>query len=106
MSAPATTPAPALRGRRLRLAVSLVALLAFAYVGWKFKEELHRLPDAKPLGVALIVATFLPMRLLTSEVQRIGLKALGHAISTYESFMVSMVNAYGNLLMPRAGLGL
>jgi uncharacterized membrane protein YbhN (UPF0104 family) len=34
------------------------------------------------------------------------LKALGHPISTYESFMVSMVNAYANLLLPRAGLGL
>jgi uncharacterized protein (TIRG00374 family) len=37
---------------------------------------------------------------------RIGLKALGHVVSVYEAFMVSMVNAYANLLIPRAGLGL
>jgi uncharacterized protein (TIRG00374 family) len=43
---------------------------------------------------------------LTSEVMRLGLKALGHVVSVYESFMVSMVNAYANLLIPRAGLGL
>ena len=91
---------------RLRLLLALVALVAFAYLGWKFRKEMPRLLEAKPLGIALIVATFLPMRLLTSEVQRIGLRALGHVISTYESFMVSMINAYGNLLLPRAGLGL
>ncbi|MFL6110898.1 MAG: lysylphosphatidylglycerol synthase domain-containing protein, partial [Catenulispora sp.] len=86
--------------------LGVVTLLAFAYVGRNYSHELSRLPQAKPLGIVLIVATFLPMRLLTSEVQRIGLKALGHRISTYESFMVSMINAYGNLLLPKGGLGL
>src|SRR5205814_7164844 len=106
MSAPSNIRTRANPRWRLRLLLALVALLAFAYLGWKFRKEMPRLLEAKPLGIALIVATFLPMRLLTSEVQRIGLRALGHVISTYESFMVSMINAYGNLLLPRAGLGL
>jgi uncharacterized protein (TIRG00374 family) len=67
---------------------------------------LPKLRQAKPLGVVLIALIFIPTRLLTSEVMRIGLKALGHVVSVYESFMVSMVNAYANLLIPRAGLGL
>ena len=90
----------------LRVLLACAALLAFAYVGRRYSEELPRLLDAKPLAVALIVLVFVPTRVLTSEVMRIGLKALGHRVSTYESFMVSMVNAYANLLFPRAGLGL
>jgi uncharacterized membrane protein YbhN (UPF0104 family) len=90
----------------LRVLLACLALLAFAYVGRRYSHELPRLLDAKPLGVALIVVVFIPTRVLTSEVMRIGLKALGHRISTYESFMVSLVNAYANLLFPRAGLGL
>ena len=90
----------------LRVALACAALLAFAYVGRRYSRELPRLLDAKPLAVALIVVVYLPTRVLSSEVLRIGLRALGHRVSVYESFMVSMVNAYANLLFPRAGLGL
>jgi uncharacterized membrane protein YbhN (UPF0104 family) len=90
----------------LRVVVACVAMMAFAWVGRRYGEELKRLPHAKPMAVAMIVAVFVPTRVLTSEVMRVGLRALGHRISTYESFMVSMVNAYANLLLPRAGLGL
>lgn len=90
----------------LRVLVACVALLAFAIVGRRYNKELPRLLHAKPLAVALIIMVFVPTRVLTSEVLRIGLRALGHRVSVYESFMVSMVNAYANLLLPRAGLGL
>lgn len=89
----------------LRVVVAAVTLLAFAWVGRRYSHELPRLAAANPAAVALIVVLFVPTRLLMSEVMRIGLRGLRHRISTYESFMVSMVNAYGNLLFPRAGLG-
>ena len=90
----------------LRVVIACVALVVFAWIGRRYGDELKRLPHARPLALALIVAVFIPTRVLTSEVMRIGLKALGHRLGTYEAFMVSMVNAYFNLLIPHAGLGL
>ena len=103
----AAATAPRRRTRWLiKLAVAIVVLAIFLYVGRHFLHDLPKLRQARPLGVILIALIFLPTRVLTSEVMRIGLKALGHVVSVYESFMVSMVNAYANLLIPRAGLGL
>jgi uncharacterized protein (TIRG00374 family) len=90
----------------IKLGLALVVLAIFVWIGRRFFDDLPKLRQAKPLGILLIALIFIPTRLLTSEVMRIGLKALGHVVSVYEAFMVSMVNAYANLLIPRAGLGL
>ncbi len=90
----------------IRIGLAVVVLAVFAYVGRRFFDDLPKLRQAKPLGVLLIALIFIPTRILTSEIMRLGLRALGHVVSAYESFMVSLVNAYANLLIPRAGLGL
>ena len=109
---PEPPPIVAAPGRRrplrwvIRIMIAAVVIAAFVYLGRNYQDELPRLRQAKPLAVLLMVLVFIPTRLLTSEVMRLGLRALGHRVSVYESFMVSMVNAYANLLLPRAGLGL
>lgn len=90
----------------LRVVLAAVVLTIFVYVGRRYKDDLHKVLEAKPLAVGLMVLVFIPTRIFTAEVMRTGLRALGHRVGAFESFMLTMVNAYANLLVPRAGLGL
>ena len=97
--------APPRRGRLLvRIAIALVVLAALVFVGRRYYDDLWRLRRVAPGWVVVIAALWLASRYLAAEVMRIALRALGHRVGRYEAFMLQMVQSYGNVLVPRAGI--
>lgn len=86
--------------------VAGLVLGALLVAGRRFYGELHRLRDAPPLLVAAISLLWLASRYPAADVMRVALRALGHRIGRYEAFMLQMVQSYGNVLVPRAGIGM
>ena len=89
----------------LRVVVAAVVLAALAYAGKRYYDELGRLRRAPPLLVVVIAALWLASRYPAADVMRVALRALGHRIGRFEAFMLQMVQSYGNVLVPRAGIG-
>ena len=103
---PTDPPPPRRRALLVRLTVAAVILAALLVAGRRFYDELYRLGDAPPLLVGAVAVLWLASRYPAAEIMRISLRALGHRIGRYEAFMLQMVQSYGNLLLPRAGIGM
>ena len=104
--APGADAGPPPRRRWLvRTALAAVILLALAVAGRRFYDELYRLRAAPPLLVVAIALLWLLSRYLGADVMRVSLRALGHGVGRYEAFMLQMVQSYGNVLIPRSGIG-
>jgi uncharacterized membrane protein YbhN (UPF0104 family) len=93
----------------LRLVIALLVLAALAFAGRRFYSErfyseLWRVRRAPPGLVLAVAALWLASRYPAADVMRVGLRALGHRIGRYEAFMLQMVQSYGNVLLPRAGI--
>lgn len=101
----AVPPAPPRRVWVVRLVVAAVILAALAVAGRRFYDELYRLRAAPPLLVLAIALLWLLSRYQAADVMRISLRALGHRIGRYEAFMLQMVQSYGNVILPRSGIG-
>lgn len=106
---PVASPRASSTARRrglIRAAVAGFVLGALLIVGRRFYDELYRLRDAPPLLVAAIALLALASRYPAADVMRVALRALGHRIGRYEAFMLQMVQSYGNVFVPRAGIGM
>ena len=90
----------------VRLGVAVVVLAALGVAGRRYYSELHRLRQAPPGLVLFIAALWLASRYPAADVMRVGLRALGHTIGRFEAFMLQMIQSYGNLVVPRAGIGM
>ena len=90
----------------IRLVIAGAVLGVLVVAGWKYYDELHRLRDAPPLLVGAIALLWLASRYPAADVMRVALRALGHRLGRYEAFMLQMVQSYGNVLIPRAGIGM
>src|SRR5215207_7675184 len=105
--APSDAESPPSRRNWLVRAVIAGAVLGVLVVaGWKYYDELHRLRDAPPGLVGAIALLFLASRYPAADVMRVALRALGHRIGRYEAFMLQMVQSYGNVVLPRAEIGM
>jgi uncharacterized membrane protein YbhN (UPF0104 family) len=92
------------KNRYLRLAVWLLVLGLFVYLGRRYFGQLHLLREAALGWVVLNGAIFLLTRYVNGEVMRVSLRQVGHPIGHYEAFMLNIIMGYTNLLLPRAGL--
>jgi uncharacterized membrane protein YbhN (UPF0104 family) len=90
----------------VRAVVAGVVLALLAVAGRRYYDELWRLRDAPPGLVGAIAVLWLASRYPAADVMRVGLRALGYRIGRYEAFMLQMVQSYGNVLVPRAGIGM
>lgn len=90
----------------IRAALAAFVLGALLIAGRRFYDGLYRLRDAPPLLLAAIALLWLASRYPAADVMRVSLRALGHRIGRYEAFMLQMVQSYGNVLVPRAGIGM
>jgi uncharacterized membrane protein YbhN (UPF0104 family) len=92
----------------LRIVIALVVVAALLLAGWRsgLYKELYRLRQAPPGLVALMAALWLASRYPAADVMRVALRALGHHIGRFEAFMLQMIQSYGNVIVPRAGIGL
>jgi uncharacterized membrane protein YbhN (UPF0104 family) len=110
VASPAATlsdvPAPRRRTWVIRVIIAVVVLAAMLVAGRRFYDELYRLRAAPPPLVAAITVLWLASRYPAADVMRVSLAALGHHIGRYEAFMLQMVQSYGNVLVPRAGIGM
>ena len=97
-------------GRRrkwaVRIALAAVVLAVLAIAGRRYYDELHRLRQVPPALILLIALLWLASRYPAADVMRVALRTLRHGIGRYEAFMLQMVQSYGNLLIPRAGIGM
>lgn len=100
------TPPPRRRHWVLRAVLAGAVLGALLVAGRKYYDELHRLRDAPAGLVAFIALLYLASRYPAADVMRVSLRRLGHRLGRYEAFMLQMVQSYGNVLVPRAGIGL
>ncbi len=108
VAAGALTPAPR-RGRwkwAVRAALGGLVIAALAITGRKYYDELDRLRHVSPLLVVVIALLYLAARALAGYVRRAALLTLGQRTGHAETFMLQMVQAYTNLLVPRGGIGL
>jgi len=103
---PGMAALPRRRKWLLRAVVAGAVLGALVVAGRRFYSELHRLRDVPASLIALIFLLWMASRYPAAEVMRISLRALGHRIGRYEAFMLQMVQSYGNVLVPRAGIGM
>lgn len=93
-------------GRRILYAYALagfsLALLAWLVRGhWGELRQLSSLPPGAFLG---IVALYLVGRALSAEAMRLGLSSLGFPIARSICFMLTLLQSYTNLIIPRSGL--
>lgn len=93
------------RNRWLRAGVSIAAVALFAWLSRGYWGEIDRLKQLPLWLVPILAALYLAMRWLNGLAMRAALVALGHRITVYEAFMLAVLTTYGNLLVPRAGLG-
>jgi uncharacterized membrane protein YbhN (UPF0104 family) len=82
-----------------------VALATLLVAGRRFYDDLDRLRSVPPLLAIAIALLWLASRSFAADVMRVGLAALGHRIGRFEAFVLQMVQSYGNVLVPRAGIG-
>lgn len=85
------------------LPIGVLALLAF--VGRKYFGELHRLVDASPPLVAIMVAAFVAARIIYALVVKLALERLRHHVGLWELYLLTHIMSYANLFLPRVGLG-
>lgn len=93
-------------GRRILYAYVLagvsLALLAWLVRGhWGELRQLSSLPPDAFLG---IVTLYLVGRALSAEAMRVGLSSLGFPIARSICFMLTLLQSYTNLIVPRSGL--
>ncbi|MDG2049232.1 MAG: lysylphosphatidylglycerol synthase transmembrane domain-containing protein [Myxococcota bacterium] len=93
-------------GRRILYAYALagisLALLAWLVRGhWGDLRQLSNLPPGPFVG---IIALYLVGRGLSAEAMRMGLSGLGFPLARSICFMLTLLQSYTNLIIPRSGL--
>jgi len=86
------------------LALAIVLLAAFGFLGLEYVGELHRLAEAPPLALAGILLLYLLARSSAAEIMRLWLGAQGYEVSRARTFVLTILISYTNLLVPRAGV--
>jgi uncharacterized membrane protein YbhN (UPF0104 family) len=91
--------------RRVRVAASVLVLIALGAVGLRHAGELDRLLRADPFGVALLAGLVLAVRWTAAEIMRDTLAQVGHPLRRGEIFGLSALSSVPALFVPRAGFG-
>jgi uncharacterized membrane protein YbhN (UPF0104 family) len=84
--------------RTLKIALGLIAIACFLYVGRRYFGELGQVKNAHWVGVVGIAV----VHLLTLKW---GLDAFDNSITERESFILFVISSYANLVLPRSGVG-
>ncbi len=93
-----------MRRRLLSYGLAVVSLAVLAWIARSHLGELGRLSEVPAAGVAGLAALFLVGRGLGGLLIRIGLSALGHRVALRTCVMLTIVQSYTNLAVPRTGL--
>jgi uncharacterized membrane protein YbhN (UPF0104 family) len=91
--------------RRVRTVASVLVLLAFSAMGWRYRGELDRLLHADPLCVAALAALVLVVRGTAAEIMRDTLAQVGHPLRRADLFGLSALSSVPALFVPRASFG-
>jgi glycosyltransferase 2 family protein len=91
--------------RRLRAIASVLVLLAFGAVGFRYRGELDRLLRADPACVAALAALVVAVRWTAAEIMRDTLAQVGHPLRRGDIFGLSALSSVPALFFPRAGFG-
>lgn len=91
--------------RYLRIALGLIAIACFLYLGRDYLDQLHRITDAHIAGLIGIVVVHLLTLWLQGLTLKWGLDSFDKTISQKESFVLFVISSYANLLLPRSGVG-
>lgn len=89
----------------LRLIVAAIVLACLVYLGRKHFDQFSRLAHVTPHMLAAIAAAFVAARLMNGQAMRVALRRFGYCVGLFEAFMLVILMNYGNLLVPRVGLG-
>lgn len=96
---------PARPNRRWRVILSLAVLALFVLIGRHHFDQLVRLATASPMFVGGLVGAWILARLLRAGALKLLLTCLGKQVRLGECFLLAILVAYANLLIPKSGLG-
>jgi uncharacterized membrane protein YbhN (UPF0104 family) len=94
-----------IRWRLLRVGVSVAVVAAMAWVIHRYWDDVRNLPRIAPWLAVVVAGLYLVVRWLNGIAMRAALRAMGYSITLYEALMLAVLTTYGNLFVPRAGLG-
>jgi len=97
---------PSVRWRWLRFVTGPLVLVLFIIIAWRHLDELDRLKDVSPIAAGALALLFLAARAGHTLTFKLLLNRLGHYIGSGELFLLNILMAYTNLLVPRMGTGL
>ncbi|MCH2186025.1 flippase-like domain-containing protein [Myxococcota bacterium] len=92
--------------RRILYAYALAGF-SLALLAWLVRGhwgELRQLSNLPPGAFLAVVALYLIGRALSAEAMRVGLSALSFPITRSVCFMLTLLQSYTNLIIPRSGL--
>lgn len=89
----------------LRFFLGIVAIGCFIYVGRHFHGQLHRLTEANGWLVGCACAVYLLTLFLQAETLRWGMGSVGQKLSQRETFSLTLISSYANLIVPKSGMG-
>ncbi|MAJ60815.1 MAG: hypothetical protein CBC48_12925 [bacterium TMED88] len=93
--------------RRRILYAYLLAGVSLSLLAWLVRGhwgELRQLSNLPPGAFLGIVSLYLIGRALSAEAMRVGLSSLGFSIDRSICFMLTLLQSYTNLIIPRSGL--
>ena len=90
--------------RSFKIALAVVALLGFVYLGRHYFSELSRISEARLAGLLAIALIHVFTLWLQGCTLRCGLQPFGNHITGKQGFALSVMGSYANLLLPRSGI--
>ncbi len=93
------------RKKVLKLAVGLIAVGCFLYIGKNYFGQLDKIAHAHWVGIVAAAIVHLITLWLQGLTIKWGLDSYGRGINHGESFTLFVLSSYANLILPRSGVG-